>query len=168
MGQRPLGGSMNADKIFSDKYHKDLMELHKLMVELEKIEIVRQRSGKPQWKTEKEYRDFFSRQTEVMGIVQDGMVVRLNPQVSEIIGYSPDEIVGIPFAKFIHPSELQRVQKYHIDRVEGKEAPIIYKTIVQHKDGRNINVIIKAGPINYLEKPASFIIAEIDADFNDK
>jgi len=159
---------MDTDKIFSDKYGKDLMELHKLMVELEKIEIERQRSGKPQWKTEKEYRDFFSRQTQVVGITQNGTVVRINPQITEMNGYSPDEIVGIPFEKFIHPSELQRVKKNYEDRIEGKEVPIIYKTIVQHKDGRSLSVIIKAGSINYLEKPAIFIIAEIDPDSKDK
>jgi PAS domain S-box-containing protein len=164
MGQRPWGGSMDTDNIFTDKYSKDLLELHKLMVELEKIEIVRERSGKPQWKTEKEYRDFFSRQKEVMGIVQNGIIVRINPKISEMIGYSPEEVVGTPFAQFIHPSELPRVQKNYEYRIEGKEAPIIYKTIAQHKDGRNIYVILKAGTITYCEKPAIFLIAEIDTD----
>lgn len=162
MSPEPSGGSMDNDKIFSEKYGKDLMELHKLLVELEQIEIRRQRSGMPQWKTEKEYRDFFARQNQVMGIIQNGTVVRINPQISEMIGYAPDEIIGIPFEKFIHPSELKRVLIYYEDRIEGKEAPIIYKTIVQHKDGRGVSVIIKAGSITYSEKPASFIIAEID------
>jgi PAS domain S-box-containing protein len=159
---------MDPEKIFSDRYGKDLMELHKLMVELEQIEISRQRSGKPHWKTEKAYRDFFARQTQFVGIIQDGKVVRLNPQISEMIGYTPDEIIGIPFEKFIHPSELHRVQKNYEDRIAGKEAPIIYRTIVQHKDGRSVYVTIKAGPITYMEKPASFIIAEIDPDQTDK
>jgi PAS domain S-box-containing protein len=168
MDQRLGGGSMDQDKIFSDKYGKDLMELHKLIVELEQIEIRRQRSGMPQWKTEKEYRNFFDRQTQVVGIIQNGTVMRINPQISEMIGYSPDEIVGVPFEKFIHPSELKRVLKNYEDRIEGKEAPIIYKTIVQHKDGSSVYVVIKAGPITYSEKPASFIIAEKDPDQKSK
>jgi PAS domain S-box-containing protein len=155
---------MDSDKIFSDKYGKNIMELHKLMVELEQIEIKRLRSGMPQWKTEKEYRGFFARQTKVVGIIQAGSVVRINPQISEMIGYSPDEILGVPFEKFIHPSELQRVLNNYKNRVEGKEAPIIYKTIVRHKDGSSVYLNIKAGPITYFEKPASFIIAEIDPD----
>ncbi|MEE9503087.1 MAG: PAS domain S-box protein [Candidatus Aminicenantaceae bacterium] len=159
---------MDANKIFADKYGKDLMELHKLMVELEQIDIVRQRSGKPHWKTEKEYRDFFARQTEAVAIVQNGIIVRINPQISEMIGCSPEEVVGTPFVQFIHPSELPRVQKNYENRIEGKEAPIIYKTIAQHKDGRNIYVILKAGMITYWEKTAVFLIAEMDPDQKDK
>jgi len=159
---------MDANKIFADKYGKDLMELHKLMVELEQIEIVRQRSGKPHWKTEKEYRDFFAKQTEAVAILQNDTIVRINPQISEMIGYSPEEVVGTPFAQFIHPSELPRVQKNYENRIEGKEAPIFYKTIARHKDGRSIYVILKAGTITYWEKPAVFLIAEIDSDQKDK
>ena len=155
---------MDSDKIFSDKYGKDIMELHKLMVELEQIEIVRQRSGKPHWKTEKEYRDFFAKQTQAMGIVQNGIVVRINPQITEMIGYSQDKIVGAPFAEFIHPSEVPRVVKNYENRIAGKDAPIIYKTIIQHKDGRSIYVIFKAGQITYFDIPASFFIVELDPD----
>jgi PAS domain S-box-containing protein len=158
---------MDSDKIFSDKYSKDLMGLHRLMVELEQIEIRRLRSGMPHWKTEKEYRDFFARQTQIVGIIQNGTVVRINSQISEMIGYSPEEVIGIPFAQFIHPSELKRVQKNYEARIDGKESPIIYKTIVHHKDGRSVNIIIKAGQITYLEKPASFVIAEKDLDQKD-
>jgi len=159
---------MDTDKIFASKYGKDLMKLHKLLVELEQIEIVRQRSGKPQWKTEKEYRDFFAKHTEAIGIVQDGKVERINPQISDMIGYSPEELIGTQFAQFIHPSELPRVQKNYEDRIEGKEAPIIYKTIAQHKEGRSIYVVLKVGTITYRGKPATFIIAEIDPEQKDK
>ncbi|MEE9500442.1 MAG: PAS domain S-box protein, partial [Candidatus Aminicenantaceae bacterium] len=89
-------------------------------------------------------------------------------QISEMIGCSPEEIIGSPFGQYIHPSERQRVQKNYENRIEGKEAPIIYKTIAQHKDGRNIYVILKAGAITFWEKPAIFLIAEIDPDQKDK
>ena len=155
---------MDTDKIFSDKYGKDLMGLHKLIVELEQIDITRQRSGKPHWKTEKEYREFFAKQTEAMGIVQDGIIVRANSQLSEMMGYSLEEFIGVPFSLLIHPSELPRVQKNYDNRIEGKEAPIIYKTIAKHKDGSNVYVKVKAGSITYWEKPAIFVITEIDPD----
>jgi hypothetical protein len=52
--------------------------------------------------------------------------------------------------------------KNYEDRIEGREAPIIYKTIVQHKDGNSIYITVKAGPITYMEKPASFIMTKKD------
>lgn len=155
---------MDTDKIFSDKYGKDLMALHKLMVELEQIDITKQRSGKPHWKAEKEYREFFAKQTEAVAIVQDGIITRANSQLAELMGYSLEEFIGTPFSQFIHPSELPRVQKNYENRIEGKDAPIIYKTIAQNKDGRNVYVMLKVGFITYWEKPAVFVIAEIDPD----
>jgi PAS domain S-box-containing protein len=164
MGWRLWGGSMDSDKIFSDKYGKDLMGLHKLMVELEQIEIRRQRSGIPHWKTEKEYRDFFAKQTAAVAILQNDIIVRANSTLAEMLGYSLEEFIGTPFVGFIHPSELQRVQKNYKDRIEGKEAPIIYKTIAQGKDGKIVYVNVKVGAITYQEKPAIFVIGEIDPD----
>jgi PAS domain S-box-containing protein len=155
---------MDTDRIFSDKYGKDLMTLHKLMVELEQIAIVRQRSGKPHWKTEKEYREFFAKQKEAVAIVQDGIIVRANSQLAKMLGYSLEEFMGIPFSQLIHASELPRVQKNYENRIEGKEAPIIYKTIAQHKDGSSVYIMVKVGSVTYWEKPAIFVITEIDPD----
>ena len=155
---------MDSDKIFSDRYGKDLMELHKLIVELEQIEIERQRSGKPHWKTEKEYREFFGKQKKAVGIVQNGIMVRANNQLSEMLGHSLEEYMGTPFSQHIHPSELPRVQKNYKNRIKGKEAPVIYKTIALHKDGSSVHVNVKVGPITYWEKPAIFVITELDPD----
>ena len=155
---------MEADRIFSDKFGKDLIELHNLMVELEQIEIVRQRSGKPHWKTEKAYREFFAKQTKAVAIVQNGMIVRANNHLTKMLGYTLEEYMGTPFGKHIHPSELPRVRKNYENRIEGKEAPIIYKTIAQHKDGSSIYVNVKVGAITYWERPAIFAITEIDPD----
>ena len=159
---------MDADKIFSDKYGKDLIELHNLMVELEQIEIARQRSGKPHWKTEKEYREFFAKQTKAVAIVQNDMIVRANSLLAEMMGYSVEEYIGTPFSQHIHPSELLRVRRNYENRIEGKEAPIIYKTIAQHKEGSSVYVMVKVGPVTYWEKPAIFVIAEIDTAHKDK
>ena len=143
------------------------MELDKLMVELEQIEITRRRSGRPHWKTEKEYREFFARQTEAVAIVQNGIIVRANSQLANMLGYSAEEFLGIPFSRLIHPSELPRVQKNYETRIGGKEAPIIYKTIALHKDGGSVYVAVKAGTITYWEKPAIFVITQIDQDKNE-
>lgn len=159
---------MDANDIFSEKYGKDLMGLHKLMVELEQIEIVRQRSGRPHWKTEKEYRDFFAEQTQAVAILQNGIIVRANRLLSDAMGYALEEFIGTPFSQHIHSSELPRVQKNYEKRIEGKEAPVIYKTIAKHKDGSSVHVTVKAGAITYWEKPAIFVIAEMDSAPKDK
>jgi PAS domain S-box-containing protein len=162
IGQRSWGGSMDADKIFSDKYGKDLMELHKLMVELEQIEIERQRSGIPHWKIEKKYQEFFSRIKEPVAIVQDGLIVKANEQIAKITDRSIEEITGTPFSQFVHPSEMSRLKKNYDSRIAGSEAPIVYKTVIKHKDGSNIYIKVKVGVITYRDKPAIFVIVEKD------
>lgn len=140
------------------------MELHRLMVELEQIEIVRQRSGMPHWKTEKKYREFFSRIKEAVAIVQNGIIIRANEQMAEITGRSAEEIIGSSFSEYAHPSEMPRLQKNYDMRIAGSEAPIVYKTIVKHKDGRNVTVNVKVGVITYWDKPAVFVIVDKDPD----
>jgi PAS domain S-box-containing protein len=164
MDQRPWGGSMDIDKIFSDKYGKDLMSLHKMIVELEQIEIVRQRSGMPSWKSEKKYQEFFSRVKEPVAIVQNGMIIRANGPTAKITDRSLEEIIGTPFSEFVHPSEISRLKKHYESRIAGSEAPIVYKTIVKHKDGSNVYVKVKVGVITYRSEPAIFVIVEKDPD----
>lgn len=154
---------MNINKIFADKYAKDLMGLHKLMVELEQIEIERQRTGQPQWKTEKKYHEFFSRIKEALVIVQNGIIIRANEQIAEISGHSVEEIIGSPFSEYVHPSEMPRLQKNYDSRIAGIEAPIVYKTIIKHKDGSNVYINAKVGVITYKDEAAIFAIVEKDS-----
>ena len=143
------------------KHEKDLIELHERMVELEKLEIERQRTGKPFWKIESEYQSIFQLSKDAMAIVQDGMIIRVNPAISQIVGYSPEELIGTPFTQYIHPDELWKVIEYYNKRIAGKEVPIIYKTRVKHKDGSYVEIETKMGVITYQEKPADFAIVSI-------
>jgi len=154
------GGYMNNESSVKDKYYQELLELHKLMTELEQIEMAMQCSGKQPWKTEKEYRAFFDRAKEGMVIVQNERVVHTNTPLADIIGYSPEEIIGTPFWQYIHSSELPRVKKNYNNRINGKEAPIIYKTMLIHKNGKGIYVMAKVAAIIYREKSAIFGVVE--------
>ncbi len=158
------GGYMNNESSVKDKYYQELLELHKLMAELEQIEMAMHQSGKQPWKTEKEYQAFFDRAKEGMVLVQNERLVHVNTPISDIIGYSPEEIIGTPFMQYIHPSEVSRLKKNYKNTIEGKEAPIIYKTMFAHKSGRGVYVMAKVGAIIYREKPAIFGVIEETID----
>lgn len=151
---------MNKESQVKDMYYQELLELHKLMTELEQIEIAMQHSGKQPWKTEKAYQAFFDRAKVGMILVQNERVIFANTPLSDIIGYSPEEIIGNSVMNYIHPSELARVKKNYTNRIKGKEAPIIYKTMLTHKDGRCVYVMAKVAAIIYREKPAIFGLVE--------
>ena len=155
---------MNNDITVKDQYYQELLELHKLMAELEQIEMAMQQAGKQPWKTEKEYQAFFDRAKEGMFLIQNERVVHINNPLSDIIGYSPEEIIGTPFMQYVHSSELPRVMKNYNNRIKGKEAPIVYKTMFEHKSGKGVYVMAKAGAIIYREKPAIFGVVEETTD----
>jgi PAS domain S-box-containing protein len=149
---------MKNNTLPSNNFEKELIDLHEKMVELEKLEIERVRTGKPYWKIEKEYRFFFEQAKEGMVIVQDGIIVRTNSPISQIVGYSSEELMGTPFNQYIHPDELWKVIENYNKRIAGKDAPIQYKITVKHKDGSDVDIEAKAGVITYHEKPADFAI----------
>jgi len=158
------GGYMNNENIVKDKYYQELLELHKLMAELEQIEMAMQRSGKQPWKTEKEYQAFFDRAKVGMVLIQNERIVHTNNPLSDIIGYTPDELMGTPFMTYIHPSEVSRIKKNYNNRIEGKDAPIIYKTMLAHKSGRGVYVMAKVSAVIYRENSAIFAVIEETTD----
>jgi PAS domain S-box-containing protein len=164
MAPKLSGGYMNKESLVKDKYYQELLDLHKLMAELEQIEMAMQHSGKQPWKTEKEYQAFFDRAKTGMVLVQNERIIHTNTPLSDLIGHSPEELVGTSFLKYIHPSELPRVKKNYNNRIEGKEAPIIYKTMLAHKSGRGVYVMAKVGAVIYREKQAIFAVVEETTD----
>jgi PAS domain S-box-containing protein len=164
MGPIQLGGYMNNESVVKDKYYQELLELHKLMAELEQIEMAMQQSGKQPWKTEREYQAFFDRAKVGMVLIQNERVIHTNTPLSDIIGYIPEEITGTPFMQYIHPSETSRVRKNYNQRIKGQEAPIIYKTMLTHKSGRGIYVMAKVAAVIYRENPAIFAAIEEATD----
>ena len=90
--------------------------------------------------------------------MQDGIVVRANSPIAKIVGYSPEELIGTPFNRYIHPDELSKVTEYYNERIAGKDAPIIYRLRVMHKDGSDVEIETRMGVITYNAKPADFAI----------
>lgn len=143
---------------FVKKLEKDLMELHEYMIALEKLEIKRKRTQIPHWKIEQEYISFFQKAEIGLAIVQNGIIVRANSLTAGIIGCSPEEIMGTLFKQYIHPEDLPKVTAYYNERLAGKEAPIVYRLRVRHKDGSYVEIETRVGVIPYNNKPADFAI----------
>jgi len=146
------------EEYFVKKLEKDLMELHEHMIALEKLEIKRTRTRIPHWKIEQEYMSFFQQSELGLAIVQNGIVVRANSPTAEILGYSPEELMGTLFEQYIHPEDLPKVATYYNERLAGKEVPIIYRLRVKHKDGNEVKIETRMGVIPYNDKPADFAI----------
>jgi two-component system, cell cycle sensor histidine kinase and response regulator CckA len=68
-------------------------------------------------------------------IVQEGMIRFSNPKISEISGYSQEELSSKSFTEFIHPDDRQMAVENHLKRLRGEELPHIHTVKTLDKNG---------------------------------
>ena len=108
--------------------------------------------------SEEKYRNLVERANDGICILQDGVVKFANSSLLDLYGGKLSEIIGTPFAGFVHPDELEKLRKYYELRFKGVDVPSIYETILRHNKGHKVYVEVSAGIINYLGKPADLVI----------
>ena len=67
-----------------------------------------------------------------------GLVKFVNNSFAEILGYTPEEIVGRQYWEFVHPGDREMVKKISLDRARGEAAPAEYEFRHLSKDGRTV------------------------------
>jgi PAS domain S-box-containing protein len=149
---------MNKNDEAKERELDELMELHERITELQKLEIERERTENNLRKIDEKIHKLFHKAKEVITIIQDRQIKYVNPYVSELIGHTPEEIVGTSFAHYIHPDELPKLAKYYLRRIAGEDVPNIYTTVIMHKDGSDVPIEIKASVVHYQGRLADFAI----------
>lgn len=159
---------MTENENLKEKLEKDLMDLHERITELQKLEIERERAEYAVKKTEEKIHKLFDQKDETITIIQDRLIKFVNPAVTGLLGYSPEELTGTSFAHYIHPDELPKLAKYYLQRIAGEEVPNIYNTIIKHKDGSNVPIEIKASVVQFQGRLADFaIVRKITEDIEE-
>jgi len=143
----------------TERILSELMELHERVTEVEKLEIERKKAENMVRGIEEKLHELFKETEQVITIVQDRLIKYVNPSVEELIGYTPEELIGTLFAKHIHPDELPRLAKNYLQRLAGEDIPNVYKSILKHKNGSDVHVEIKGCAIHWEGKIADFGIA---------
>lgn len=80
-------------------------------------------------------------------IVQNGLLVYVNPRISELMGYSREEVLGTPIMRYVVPEDAAWLSQYEERRTAGKNVPT-------HYTARGIT---KTGDIRRFEFRASVI-----------
>lgn len=86
--------------------------------------------------SERRYRELVEDISDVVIAVNvDGIVTYISPASRVLSGYSPDEIVGQPFARFIHPDDLPGLLSAFQETLSGrKPAPFEHRVITKSGD----------------------------------
>jgi PAS domain S-box-containing protein len=112
--------------------------------------------------TERENADFYrlvvEQASDGIAIIQDSLLKYVNPSLSEMSGYSPEELLNTSFANYIVTDELNQIVPHYRQRISGKAVPKVYETIMKHKDGRKFHAEVNASLITYRGKPADLVI----------
>jgi len=105
--------------------------------------------------SEEKYHQVVEHANQGILIVQEGMIKFSNPKISEISGYSQEELSSKPFAEFIHPDDRQMVVENHLKRLQGIELPHIRTVKALDKNGSIKWLEIDAALINWEGRPAT-------------
>jgi two-component system NtrC family sensor kinase len=104
--------------------------------------------------SEERYRQLTENASEAIVVAQDGEIKYINPKGAELSGYSVEEMVSLPFAKFIHPDDMVVVADRYARRLAGEPVPQIYDFRIIRKDGHVRWGTFNAVPISWEDKPA--------------
>ena len=135
----------------TEKLTKANEQLQREIKEREQAEIALRES-------EEKYRNLVERANDGIAIIQNSIVKYVNIALTNMMGYSINEVIGNNFSNFIIPEELPKVEDRYKRRMKGEDVPSVYETAFFHKDGRRIDIELNAGIIPYEGKPADFVL----------
>ncbi|MBI5343147.1 MAG: response regulator [Deltaproteobacteria bacterium] len=105
--------------------------------------------------SEERYRLVVDNASDAIFIAQDGRVKFPNPRLSELSGFSAEEITKEPFVEFIHPEDRETVAGRYAKRLQGEEAPNRYTFRILTKSGAPLWMEIGAVLIAWEGRPAT-------------
>ena len=101
---------------------------------------------------------WFERANDLVVIIQDGIIMQINPRVTGLLGYDAKELIGVKFMDHLHGESRQELIDRYQRRMKGEKVAEYYDSILEHKNGDKIFVEISAIFFNYKGKPADLII----------
>jgi len=105
--------------------------------------------------SEEKYRFLVEHAGEVILVAQDGRFKFVNHNVSDLLGYSPEELMEKFFTDYIHPDDRALVSERHEKRTKGEVLPTVYPFRVINKVGGVRWVELTAAAIEWEGRPAT-------------
>lgn len=87
----------------------------------------------------------------------DNHIIYANPRFNEMFGYSGEEYKDIQIWDLIHPDMREEVKNRANSRINGEEVESQYEIRAYHKDGSDIDVMLKSVRMTYNGKPALLV-----------
>jgi len=105
--------------------------------------------------SEKRYRLFINMASEGVLVAQGATLKFVNPFILELIGYSEEELLSLPFIEFVHPDDRELMKNNYIKRIKGEEVDQRYEIQIVKKDATIRWVEISGARIEWESQPAT-------------
>ncbi len=105
--------------------------------------------------SEEKYRAVVDNASDGIAVAQDGVFRFVNDRMMKLFGYAREELLTVPFEKFLHPDDRGLVTERHIKRLRGEPLPKIYEFRAIRRDGAVLWLEISAVLISWSGRPAS-------------
>ncbi|NOY09065.1 MAG: PAS domain S-box protein [Spirochaetes bacterium] len=108
--------------------------------------------------SEEKYRNLVEHANDGICIIQGRKFKYCNFQLAEMLGGTPEEIIGTSFTDYIVSDNLSKVIKHYEKRMAGKHVSSLYEAAFKRRDGSTGYADVKGNIIIYQGRPADFII----------
>jgi PAS domain S-box-containing protein len=109
-------------------------------------------------RSEEQYKTLINSSLDGINIVIDGKFEYVNPMMTKILGYSENELIGMPFINVVADEEKKRAFDAFKNLQSAKNTPNQYQSIAVTKSNKKLFVDVIAVPMNYQGKKAVQII----------
>ncbi len=121
-------------------------------------EVAQAENSKVHWgQADEVYRALVNQSLQALIIIQDARIIFANPALTEITGYSVDELRSLSFEEvkgIVHPGDQTLMWARFQDCLEGRPTPNRYEFRVIRKDGTELWLEMVATRIDYRASPA--------------
>jgi PAS domain S-box-containing protein len=162
----PVEFSLSALQVKEKQYAlgivRDITERKKMEERLkqysEHLEELVEKKTNELLESEKRYSALVEEANDGVAIIQDEKIVFVNKKAPGIIGYTREEMIGLPFETFLDENYRQHVKELYQRKLRGEAAPPTLEMEWIAKTSEHVPVELSATLINYLGSPAILVI----------
>lgn len=151
---------------------RDITERKKMEEQLkqysENLEDLVRKKTEELVESENRYSVLIEEAIDGVAMAQDGKVVLVNKRAAEMVGHPVDEMVGVPFERFLDEGSREQIRRIHTRRLRGEKVPSTYEMRMKSKTGEITPVEVSVKLVEYKGRPAVFVIVRDIAERRQK
>jgi PAS domain S-box-containing protein len=98
----------------------------------------------------------------------NGVVFEVNTSLPEMLGYTPAELIGMHYAQFTHPDDIEYGESIVRKMLDGKCARVLFETRVIHKNGGVVWVRLNFSMLRYADGLPHYVVVMVENITNRK